>query len=509
MPVVRSCPLPADSLHIKPESPLNLAQKREPISLDEHTLHGKRLISPWNSIATLEPVSWRNHRLPESLWAALCRAFLSRDLALAVFRALSTWAGKHVNSSECLTLSHSEIAALDTRTQESLSRELRRLIPNSDVFSPLLLLPSLPDYDFWKRHTGSVPLLNQWDHLKLAVLNCFDHQSESSTDVRWFRVMVAIQRKRLLFPSQLREQLSEIVHFPYKGDLQAVRPAIRATESSLMAPDFKPVWPDKFWSYCAKASPVDPMTFGDHPMTQDTPFLHSQCDSWLRQLEAHWKTTRTDSQDYKHDVVFGAALASVRAAEELVRLNATQSFLGLASLRFIAESLINLKYLLFLNNQEDWARFRQYAAGRAKLLLLKSKRDELNCRAVDIDFLDAIASEDKNIDFVDIELVDWTKDNIRKRSEMAGCKDIYDHYFDYGSLALHANWFAIGTLAFTFDGNPLHRAQRIPRTHPPRMQSVAEDVKDLIARLLNAVNEAYPGLEWNVVPIQQQQNSKT
>lgn len=464
------------------------------IRLDQHKLVGKRLVSPWNHLLNISTKSWVDDRLPESLWAIFCRARLPRDHALAVFRHLAIWGQEHLpESSTILCLSHSDISQLDAKATASLSRELRRLVKNPQVFQPLLLLPPLPDYQFWRHHTGLVPDLRQWEGIRDAVARTYDHQSEEATDVRWQRVLFSMRRGRLQFPRTMIREAQSIANFPYEGDMREVRPRIRATEMSLCIHNAPSSWPTTFWRYCLKNTSPIVLPFGDYAVQSDQPDLKAYGSKMALSLSEQWHATRQNSRDAKHDVVFGIGLACARAAEEIGELNASQSFMALATLRFMAEGLINLAFLLTVNSDAEWIRFRQYAAGRAKLLSQKAERDSMNATCVDIEYIDAIASEDKASDFIDIEFGDWSKESTRTRAEKGGCKDIYDHYFDYGSLAIHANWFGIGALAYSIDGNVLHRGQRVPRQRVAKLRSVAMDVEKLLGRILNLVDSTYPG----------------
>jgi len=62
---------------------------------------------------------------------------------------------------------------------------------------------------------------------------CFDHQSQQSTDIRWLIVMNYLANGRIMISQPMEERFLEIVEYPNKGDMRSVRPSIRALEITL------------------------------------------------------------------------------------------------------------------------------------------------------------------------------------------------------------------------------------------------------------------------------------
>jgi len=63
---------------------------------------------------------------------------------------------------------------------------------------------------------------------------CFDHQSQQSTDIRWLIVMNYLANGRIMISQPMEERFLEIVEYPNKGDMRSVRPSIRALEITLI-----------------------------------------------------------------------------------------------------------------------------------------------------------------------------------------------------------------------------------------------------------------------------------
>jgi len=95
-------------------------------------------------------------------------------------------------------------------------------------------------------------------------------------------------------------------------------------------------------------------------------------------------------------------------------------------------------------------------------------------------------------EFRSINVGHWDGSNLRQLSQTANVKDLYDHYYSWTSSFLHGHWGAIRDTTFDTCGNPLHRLHRIPRESPRQQPDVIPDIADLLDRLFELVDKAYP-----------------
>ena len=112
---------------------------------------------------------------------------------------------------------------------------------------PILLIDDLPGIARWKKEIDVEPTRDDWDTLALAIAKVLDHQSEASTDIRWFKVIIAIISGRMQFPESFAERLEEFRLFPDRGDMRSVRPSIRSMEMVLRR-GHPAEWIGKFWA---------------------------------------------------------------------------------------------------------------------------------------------------------------------------------------------------------------------------------------------------------------------
>jgi hypothetical protein len=163
-------------------------------------------------------------------------------------------------------------------------------------------------------------------------------------------------------------------------------------------------------------------------------------------------------------------------------------------LRSLVEVYVNLAYLLKQDSEDLWLQYRQYGTGQSKLAFLKiaDGGGELP-KYVSTRTLEALANDDMWQEFVDIDVGHWAGKDLRRISEKAGVKDVYDKYYDWPSSFVHGQWGAVRNTVFDFCINPLHRLHRIPR--PPRLdlEDVGWDGVLLGNLVLDLVDVAYPG----------------
>ena len=93
----------------------------------------------------------------------------------------------------------------------------------------------------------------------------------------------------------------------------------------------------------------------------------------------------------------------------------------------------------------------------------------------------------------------WDNKNLRKMSQEADAKDIYDKYYDWPSGYVHSNWAAVRDSTFELCLNPLHRFHRIATVPRLDMSDALVDVEPLVNMLLDDINKLYPNFTERLV----------
>jgi hypothetical protein len=466
----------------------------EHTTLDRHTRLGSKLTPPMAQLPNLKTASWKDDRMPEMLWAGLLFSGIPREKVIKKVNDISSYISQFRESENPPSdISMSGLAKL----QQDISDGIFQLLTSPEEFgralSPLLLFDSLPARNIWEKYLiGYEP---EWHPLMVAVAKILNHQSQESTDCRWVRVIFLIAAGKLYFVENMEEVGKEIIYYPKYGDLRKVRPSIRSIEgtlSPLSDPDTN--WARNFWTECLEKTSCSHLSSSrsDFFITSTTIEKIGKVNSELFQ---HCHETRvTSAVDAKHESIFGITFYSLRLLMELMRINASQTISAQLVLRTLVECFITLVYLTKKDEVTLWKSYRVFGAGQAKLSYLKLEASEDSTNYVNIETLKELANEDLWEEFLPIELGHWDNTNLRKLSEEAGVKDIYDRYYSWTSSYLHGHWGPIRDTVYEICGNPLHRLHRIPIIQPQLLPDVLPDVCKIIDLILEIVSNCYPSM---------------
>jgi hypothetical protein len=465
-------------------------------TLDDHKKQGTKLTPPLASLPAMTPASWKDDRLPEMLWAALLITALGRDSAIQTFRILAkSIMDKGELRQEIADITFTGIAKHEPDTAEKVLQSIILTPYHKEALRPLLLLNDLPAYAIWQKNIALEPTQDDWHDLQTAIANTLWHQSEDATDCRWVRIMCLITGGVLQIPQELFE---EFAGYPYKGDLRRIRPSIRATEMATSAMIESNSWATQFWQQCLSDTACYPLD-----VESASPLIVSTTGSQVRAItEAvakHANATRsTSAPDPRHEISFGIALYALSMLQELLRIGMSQSISARILLRSLSELVITLAYLTHKDTPDLWKSYRIFGSGQAKLTSLKLDAATDPVSFVDPAVVQELANEDMWEEFLQIELGHWEKSNLRKMSEDAGVKSIYDQFYAWTSTFTHGHWGAIRDSNYDICGNALHRLHRIPRSTTRALPDVIPDACRLVDHILDLVNTCYPSFAVRV-----------
>lgn len=451
--------------------------------------------------------------MPEMLWAVLLAGVLERKHYLNVLRKVAVQCrGWFLREDEENVEEQStdpevglnfSIIVDQTKLAEVSDEEFHDFIKiplahplGYAALRPILLIDDLPGIARWKKYVDAEPTEQDWNTLARAIANVLDHQSEASTDIRWFKVIVAIISGRMLFPESFAERLEEFRLFPDKGDMRSVRPSIRSMEMSLRRNETAE-WIERFWAQvlrdtvCIDPSEGEGYTFIETGIDPNT--LYAARD---RVIEKFRRNIRADRVDARLDSAFGLVLYALGILEEIGMHRIHTRIVGAIALRSLAEVSITLHYLAKADSAEMWQSYRVYGAGQAKLAFLKTQQTHGDLpNFIDESTLYSIANEDIWQEFLNIDVGHWANSNLRKLAMDSGAKDIYDKYYDWSSSYIHGNWAAVRDTNFVTCHNPLHRLHRIPRVAHRSLRSVEPDAVKLVNEMIEVLERLFPSDE--------------
>lgn len=460
--------------------------------------HKGVIASPFSKLGNMSFSSWVHDALADCLWSALIVGGLPREKALSAFRIILQIVAENKTETGNVMLVHSQFKKFSYALFRKIFSPICADEATRKCLSPLLLLNSLPDRDHWLKLIGPPPEWNDaGEALAVAIAKSFDHQSQEATDCRWLRVMTLIAQDRLVMDQSMSERFREIVGYPAIGNMQSVRPSIRAMEMSTRNREFSddkpPPWAEEFWKECWEKTHCIPALEDEKEKHPDYKYLFDQLIAIHDELNKHFlESVETTSVDPRHDGSFGITFYVIHLLCYSLKAIIGQSVVIRTVLRSAIESYITLSYLSEKDDKTVWLQYRNYGYSQTKLSLLKNISLGDIPSFLTIEMLENIANEDMWIEYQDIKLGAWADKNLRKMAEEAKVKDIYDKYYDALSGYVHGNWMAVRHSVFVQCLNPLHRFHRIPA--PPRQfgQDSIPDLVKMANLCLDRITKLYP-----------------
>lgn len=479
-------------------------------ALEAHPRDGKNLRSPYSVLKNIRFArSWVDDCIPNILWACILGACMEREEYLRLFRLTVTRTKENLATANELHVTHNFLATATEHEFDVMFEDVLKDETARRHLSALLYVESLPDRDHWRRHLTMPDRDEGFRTLAYAVSASFDHQSQISTDVRWLKVMSQIiVREKVVFGPQFNETVEELRLYPNYGDMRKVRPSIRALEVGLRENEFptnidgtpnpNPPRPlptlhsEDFWREMRGATQCLPYDAAEKPKHGSQQVTGEIMDI-LRDLDEHFHATEASTAvDPRHEGAFGIVGYALHLLVHAASSYSHSRVEGRIILRTIVETFITFSYLAKKDDPTIWLQYRNAGAGQIKLAFLKNIREEEAPEFIDLPLMEALANEDRWMEFHDIPLGHWANLNLRKIAEEADVKDVYDRYYDWSSSFTHGQWGSVRETAFTTCVNPLHRFHRIPSFLKGDMPSIIPDGCKILNRMLDDLNRLYP-----------------
>lgn len=479
-------------------------------ALVAHKLEHGKLRAPLNRLEKMRQSSWMNDHLPLMLWAALLGEVLPRAEFLSCLREVlskcAVWFAKGgpLEAGDKLPPENGDIdytGILDMQTlaemPDRLFEEFVRIPLRHPLgyaaLRPLLLLDSIPALDRWRAVLDVEPQESDWHTMALSIAATLDHQSQRSTDIRWFKMMTPLLAGKMHYPMGMEERLREFEEYPNRGDQRSVRPSIRSAEMMLRRSPV-PAWVSKFWEECAaKTQCVDATDFNGQyrsPTTLTPANVLGARDSVIARFFANQFDTRVDA---RLDAAFGLVLYGLTIVQEIAMANMHEDVLGRLALRSLVEGAITLNYLAYKDDVKVWKAWRVYGAGQAKLAFLRIQEAAGETpKFYEASALEQIANEDQWQEFLDIDIGHWERTNLRTLAKDSGCMDLYESFYAWTSSFSHSHWGSVRDTNFVTCHNPLHRMHRIPRPVPRKSASVEVDAARLVNGTFDVLERLFP-----------------
>ncbi len=478
--------------------------------LDSLKRHKGILKNPFSILGSVShPASWSDICVPNIMWACLLTAFVSRDEYLALFRRFIENTRSSVPMRKELFVTHNFLSVATEAEFDLMMKPVIEFDPARPFLAALLSMESLPDRAHWLRHLVPLEKHAALEYLAHAVSVAFQHQSQAATDIRWLKLLsLIVCREGAVFPEKMKDAVDEILDYPNSGDLKSVRPRIRSMELMTRSIEFQTDgmadnWPEDrpkmpqfdaepFWTQMLKEAPCLVPDGMPHGRNASEEVIKELSQVTAEVSDYFMQTLVSTKPDPRHEGAFGLILYALHVAISSATSRSNGQVEGRIQLRTILETFILLHYLASQDNATFWEKYRKYGVGQTKLAFLKNIREENIPDFIDLEELEAIANEDRWMEFEDIELGNWAGSNLRKMAEDAGVKDVYDKFYDWSSGYVHAQWASTRSTVYINCLNPLHRFHLVPSPGTPAMPSTIPDLCKLINRMLDDLSSLYP-----------------
>lgn len=465
--------------------------------IDSYKVKGRKVPGAFADLPNMVDRSWINQVLPELLWIALLRNGYDADETHLFTAAYRNVGAVFIN----LDIKHPTLSEIAELPAEKLRVVIHTLTSSEHLrisLRPLLLFQDyLPGYDIWKNAINLEPdFVEDAAVLADTVARMMDHQSQESTDCRWFRVFVFVGAGGV---KAFKEQLDTILNYPNVLEMRSARPSIRSLElvcdMNSAGTDGASQWCGDFWSIVFESTqcliPVP-----DETEVFESAVYDDFLDYHRKKLEGLRRLHEGHLPNIKLNVLIGSSLYALKMLEELKDSPSSSGIIGRSAVRTLAEIAINLTYLTDKDESNLWENFYFHGQGEAKKVFLKAMRGRKKPAFLELSDMWLVANETRYMDFLDINLGDWDDDSVRARAIEIGMKDFYDTYYDWTSNYVHASWAAVRREVYTPCQNPLHKYHLLPSTLASNdYSSVLEEALYLTKFVLSNAYEAYDDLE--------------
>lgn len=475
--------------------------------ISSHKRYKKKLTPPLLQLPITHS-SWIHDRLPEMLWAILIINNLERNKALDFFRYI----GKYVSTKqEFFDVTLTGIGKLPSEKTKSFLKYMldwSKEIPV--ILRPLRIYPEIPASDVWNKLLEKPVPEEDWKKVSEGVVKTYNHQSQEATDCRWVKVLCSILGGKIKFSKSMEEAVKGVLEYPNYGNMEKVRPTIRAMEIQLHNDDL--TWSKFFWKHNYTSTDCVPEERYNKKIKSRQEKLSKEIENTRKHFIEETKRVRGDlithffksvddtQVDTRRETSFGLALYGLTFFTEIILYNVPSSITGRISLRSLIEVYITFKYLLKKEQEEQkiWDDFHNYGTGQTKLIYLKLQELTKQSKCVEMDELKMIVNEDRWAEFIPINLGQWGNSDLRKMSEYANVKETYDLYYNYTSGFVHGTRGALRESVYQMCLNPLHRFHRIPSFDLPLMPSVTSDSVEIVNKILGCLNTSYPSFNSRI-----------
>ena len=465
-------------------------------TLSSHRFHKGKFITPWNdNLLNMIENSWFQDRFPEYIWIALILNTFGREEGMKKCDEVVLEICKH----KLKNLYFSTIINADDSKQKAIFNTMLRIL-GAETLSPLTLISTYSNAPiFSSMFAGNYSIKDRYEKIADVLTHGSDHQSDFSTDIRYFAPYYLLRVGRLHFTKQSSRSLDFLLSYP---QLTHDSPAMGLAASSIRSSEL--TFPDdntnhkayvkQFWQVISNMTECKILAIEYKPDADDASSFMSQLERTMEYFSELFSSV--NPLDNKMLTIMGMAIYSYKRLQELVNHNLFNAIVGRSIVRALIENLIVLKYLLLIEDECDnvWTEYQYYGIGQFKLIAKRSegKEAQLTECHVNFDILKILVNEFKDEEFIDMDTSYFDKKNVREKAIAVNERDLFGLYYDYDSQFEHGLWGAVresSLIKCVQAGHQYHCIMDVGSQQ--NLPSVWHDCKHIMCKIIRILIEQY------------------
>ncbi len=489
----------------KKKSNKKAATAQNRTTLKQHVRNKKRLISPL--LDALETngspkfFRWIPDILPEMLWVASvhlhsCGHRVFPSLIYPVLDILDELVQEHSGkypTPDCpgrfISGTLSSFADVDPEIRPEARKRLRGLKHYEDSFPEYLRValtcyPTCPMSWVFEGEEYEIEAEVGLNQLKSVIVHYWDSTCLDSTLLR-MPIMARYVKAGVLVlpcpPNPVADTFLMLCDYPdglNEEQRGLCESTVRATFQMLQN-SWSFEWSKQFWNRGPEISPCQVMKrsprFSDQQKwLQLHKAFFDELAPQMHELRAalHELTDSIDLDLYspeRDEVLLGLLGRSYRLFNHMMfSISMWTEDMSSHFLRALVDTLIQLKWLAKQDSVEYYERYKRYAVGKKKLLMLHledlSDAGQIQDVEDTIEHLRSIVNEELWEEFQDVDLGgNFSGKDIRSMAIETSLKVEYDTIYSPASANVHGDWTSVAMFNMNYCLNPLHRFHRIPR----------------------------------------------
>lgn len=465
--------------------------------LTDHIFKKGKFITPWNNaLGSLSRIqSWSQDRLPEYLWLALIMHKYGRKAGLE--KTYYILNHLHEINKDISVPQFSLILKMNSENQYSFFSYVLKMT-DKEILSPLTLLYTYSDYpEFSKCFCNpQIPFVKRQQIIIDVLKECYFHQSEFATDIRFLVVYFSLLHGKICMPKEELDLILEFPHLEHTDEkMRIIRPSVRSTEMMLLNLEtLDSQFLEDFWRRISKMSECNLYYINFPKNTEDTnkyiELLYEIFD-YLCGL-----FTATAPLNKKMLVLLGISTYSYKRLREIAEHDLYNTIAARSIVRTIIENYIMMKYLIKNEDSQDniWDKFQYYGIGLYKVVLARSRetKKDLSDSHIDYRYLELLVNEYMDEEYIDMDTSYFDKQNIREKAIDVGEKELYGLYYDYDSSYEHGLWGAIRESSLLKCESPAHQFHCVPDyENKQNLKNVWPDCLRTMNKIISILDEIY------------------